>query len=270
MLYQQRLIEALFNTQSANNSDSIAHPHPALSVYNNNYIESGIRALGISYRTIFALLNESDFRKLAYAYLNEYPKTSFDWADYGEHLSEFIFDIDALAQMPFLPELAEIDWRLMHIERARDKAFNAATFSLLQTHNTEHLQFISAPGLQTMDVLFPVQEIYQLVHDESLHNKAENVLETTQADKKLPINKINSLANAAIQLGEYKSIVLWREEYKALFEYTDENSDKAFESMLNNSSIANVLIHFGEDQNAMTNWLQQHIQTKKIVAVVDK
>lgn len=265
MLYQQRLIKALFNHQNVaqvQTKDNVVHP--ALTVYSNNYLENGIRALSITYRTVFGLLDELDFRKLATAYLNKYPKTCFDWADYGEYLSDLMLEIDEFANMPFLPELAEIDWRLMHIERAQNEIFDGASFGLMQTISTEHLYFKPAPGLQTMQVLFPVQELYQLVHDFDEEDKSP----TAQNDKKLHIKKINNLVNDAIKLGKYRSIVLWREDYKGLFEYADAQANKAFESMLNSNNIADVLSHFGEDQTAMTNWLQQHIQSRKIYAMV--
>jgi hypothetical protein len=266
MLYQQRLISALFNqrqiteTQGENQSS-----HLALKVYGNNYIESGIRALSITYRTVLGLISEESFRSLAAAYLHKYPKTCFDWADYGEYLSDFMFEIDEFANMPFLPELAAIDWRLLHIERAKNERFDAESFGLLQTHNMEQLFFKPAPGLQTLEVLFPVQELYQLAHDFDEQDSAT----TAQEAKKLQINKINILVNDAIKLKEYRSIVLWREEYKGLFEYIDENARNAFDSMVNNECIAKVLSHFGEDQSAMTNWLQQHIQSRKIYAVLE-
>jgi hypothetical protein len=266
MKYQQRLIDALFNPPQISerpleNESSL----PALKVYSNNYIESGIRALSITYRTVLALISEESFRSLAAAYIHKYPKTCFDWADYGEYLSDFMFDIDEFANMPFLPELAAIDWRLLHIERAQNEVFDAASFGLLQTHNMEQLFFKAAPGLQTLNVLFPVHELYQLAHDMYEQGSAT----TAQEAKKLRINKINILVNDAINSKVYRSIVLWREEYKGLFEYTDANALNAFASMQNNECIAKVLSHFGEDQSAMTNWLQQHIQSKKIYAVLE-
>lgn len=267
MVYQQRLIRALFKCEELVSKQNLHElSHPALMVYSNNYLETGIRALSITYRTVFGILNESDFRKLATAYLNKYPKTCFDWADYGEHLSRFMFEIDELGNMPFLPELADIDWRLLHIERAQNESFDATSFDLMQTCSMEQLFFKPAPGLQTMQVLFPVQELYQLAHN---FNEDDDSASTAQQAKKLHINKINNLVNDAIKTGQYRSIVLWREKYKGLFEYTNAEANNAFESMLNNHCIADVLSHFGEDQSAMTNWLQQHIQSKKIYAIVE-
>ena len=238
----------------------------ALHVYQNNYLENGIRALCISYSTVFAIMDESDFRKLCTAYLRKYPKSCFDWADYGQYFSEFMLSIDALASMPFLPELADIDWRLAHIERNANVEFDASSFSLLHTTPLEKLVFVGAPGLQLNSVLFPVCELYSLAHNTS---PASNTDSPNNMQTPPSASTVNKLIDGAIKSPTYRSIVLWREEYKGIFEYCDEASANAVASMLAHHSISDVLGHFGEDQNAMTDWLQKHIKSKKIYAIVE-
>ncbi|MFT6267877.1 MAG: hypothetical protein ACJAVV_000682 [Alphaproteobacteria bacterium] len=283
MLYQSLLIQAVFNqskdspelalsdsvqtiTSSTEGSTEQTKQHSAFGLYHNNYIENGIRAMSITYRSVFAIMDEDDFRKLSIGYLSMYPKTCFDWADYGEGFSDYMLNIDALASMPFLPELADIDWRLMHIERTSNQSFDGASFGLLQTIPLDNLYFECAPGLQVTEAIFPIQELYQLAHQ----FVDEKQIGAEQAQKTSHVNKINNLINIAIKSPSYRSIVLWREEYKGLFEYCDTASANAFSSMLANNSISDVLSHFGDDQSAMTNWLQLHIQSRKIFAVVEK
>jgi len=263
-----KLITKPFNDNSVNTSaDSSSmqvNTQNALSVYRNNYIMSGIGALSITYSTVFAMMDEEDFRKLSLAYLKAYPKTCFDWADYGQGLSEFMLSIDALTSMPFLPELADIDWRLMQIERASSRAFDAASFSLLQTKPPETLRFLPGIGLQLTEALFPVQELYELAHtyeDECLSHSA-------QVQKQTSSNKVQGLISSAIKKPTYRSIVLWRQHYKGLFEYCDEATSNAFRSMLSNNSVSDVLSHFGDDQSGMSRWLQQSIASKKVCAIV--
>ncbi|MGB3726107.1 MAG: putative DNA-binding domain-containing protein [Glaciecola sp.] len=253
--YQTQILDEVFR-QGEQNPTVL----PALSVYKNNYIESAIRALSISYPTVLAILEENNFRKLASLYIQNMPKTCFDWADYGASLSEFIFDVEALESMPFLPEIAQLDWLLMHAERAADKPFDAASFERLQTQTPERLRFVAAPGLQVIKALFPVLEIYEGVHNPSI---------TQYADKKHAHTvHTNNLINIAIKRAEYRSIVVWREQYKARFEYSDDSAVEAFEKLLAEHSIADVLASFGEDQTAMSTWLQSHIASRKIYAVV--
>jgi hypothetical protein len=277
MLYQSLLIKSVFRaddtekidiqTPGRNNKDEALHVQNAVNVYYNNYLENGIRALSISYATVFGILDVADFRKLASAYILAHPKTCFDWADYGEKLSEFMFDVDALAEMPFLPELAELDWRLMHAERAADKRFDPDSFALLQTHPLTSLYFALAPGSQIMQTIFPVAEIYQLVHETSGSNDNATIDENQDTLISSEVN-VNNLIKSAINNPVYRSVVIWREEYKALFEYCDSTSTKAFKSMLQNANISDVLSHFGDDQSAITQWLQSHIQSRKIYAVI--
>lgn len=269
MSYQTSLVKAIFNLPSRSpNTDTIHHVdyHRALGVYQNNYIESGIRALSISYRSVFAVMELGDFRKLAKAYLKAYPKTCFDWAEYGQHLSEFMLTIDALTSMPFLPELAEIDWRLTHIERSANAKFDASSFALLQTCDIDTLYFVPGAGLQLTQVLFPICEIYSLAHGATIKGQGgeDSLHQTPNA------SSIKLLINQALKSPVYKPIVLYREQYKGVFEYCDVAAQSAFESILRQQNVGIVLSHFGEDQSAMTHWLQHNIQSKKICAVVSK
>jgi hypothetical protein len=262
MNYQQQIINAIFSSSNAVADDepSQAKVQAALDVYKNNYIETGIRALEIGFSTLHGLMDENDFRRLAAQYLQQYPKTCFDWADYGEHLSDFILEIDALAEQPFLSEVADLDWRLLHIERSNNAPFEPASFGLMQTVDPNKLVFTPAPGLQIMQAIFPLDVLYQNIHN--IEHENEEVSRHAQKNLK-------NLLNDAIKSAQYRSIVLWREQYKGVFEYCDATACKAFESMLAQDTVAQVLGHFQDDQDAMTQWLQSHIASKKIVAVLE-
>ena len=256
MNYQQAMIHQVFSNIRNRALDRPAEN--AIKVYRNNYLETGINALGIGFPTLKSLLGNENFRQLTKAYLNNYPKTCFDWADYGQYLAEFMLEIESLAEQPFLPEIAALDWQLLHIEREADKTFDATSFSLMQTIPLDKLSFVSAPGLKIQKLRFPVVELYQLAHD--LIPK-----EGAQRDKL--IKNINKSINHAIKTSETRSIVMWREQYKALFEYCNKNEVKAYESIQAKQSIESVLSHFTDNQDAMTEWLQRSIQQKKIYAV---
>lgn len=260
MKYQASLIEHILTPRNTHNESHLNDKaQNAIDVYHNNYIENGIRALAISFSSVGAILDEQDFRKLCHGYLLQYPKTCFDWADYGANFNEYILSIDAFAEMPFLPELAMLDWHLMHAERAKDIGFDAESFTLLQTTPADQLKFIPAASLKVLDFLFPVVELYQLVHDKNL--------QTDENARKLHLLNINNLINDAIKLGTTRSIVVWRAEYKAEFEYVHDKLLQALNSLNCNESIEQVLSVFGEDQASMSAWLQSIIQTKKVVAI---
>jgi hypothetical protein len=278
--YQQALINSIFSPQNTSNTESSKEPHnagsisdgaqAALGVYHNNYIENGIRALSISFATVAGLLDDSDFRRLAHDYLLAYPKQCYDWADYGESFAEFMYDIDALAAMPFLPEVAELDWRLMHIERAQDQSFDAASFARLQSEDSANLSFVPSATLQIMPAVFPLSELYALVHSDAYSEgpAAENVAHSIEARKRL-LSNINKLVGLAIKTGEYRSIVLYRKDYKGIFDYVDGNALEAFKCLLSQNTVESVLSKFGDDQAAMTAWLQQQIEKQNIIAVHD-
>jgi len=253
--YQHILLKRILLKHSKREECSPLHK-AAYGVYHNNYIENGIRALSISFPSVLGLLGEEAFRGLARLYLLQEPKQCFDWADYGEQFSLFMFEIDELSDMPFLPEIAELDWRILHIERAKDVDFNANSFSLLETEEPSQLRFILAPGIQIMQAMFPLKELYALVHDKQLR---EN-----EASKNAHLQITNKLIDEAITQAKNQSIILWREHYKARFDYCEFSSESAFNTMLRSGSVEEVLSCFEGNEQLMTNWLEQHIGSRKI------
>lgn len=246
MPYQQNLIASLIENKNSNLASEALN---ALKVYKNNYLETGVNALSIGFPSVHHILGQEDFRRLALGYLKAYPKSVFDWADYGESLADYMYSLEALAELPFLPELADADWRCLHIERAADISYQADSFSLLN-QDLDSVYFVPAPGLQIYKAIFPIVELRQISN--------------TQPDF---LNNLNLLLNNAIKSPMYRSIILWRQNYKAMLEYCDDSAYQAFIKVVSGQSVANVLSVFGEDQLAMSNWLQEQIQSKKIYAI---
>ena len=260
MDYQATLIAKIFKSTGATPSKGLSSvAQNALDVYHNNYIENGIRALSIGFPSLAAILDEQDLRKLFHTYLLDKPKSCFDWADYGHDLEEYILSIEALSALPFLSELAKLDWHLMQAEREPSKAFDAASFALLQTQPANELRFLAGNGLRMFTAIFPLVELYQLAHDEAL--------QTDETARKLHLKKINNLIDDAIKHGRPRSIIVWRAEYKAEFDYLQDVDAKAFEKLNHNEDIENVLSVFGDDQVAMSTWLQSTIQSKRVLAI---
>ena len=78
-------------------------------------------------------MDEQDFRKLCHGYLLQYPKTCFDWADYGADFKEYILSIDAFAEMPFLPELRAV--LNLGLEASESKIRETYTDNAIATYN---------------------------------------------------------------------------------------------------------------------------------------
>ena len=273
--YQRQLIAKIFNMhppysqkQAIETAERIqfdasieVNIQTGLNVYTNNFIENGIRALSITFPTVEGLIGEDSFRMLSRKLLRHEAKASFDWAEYGITLPTFIEGQEALETYPFLSEVAQLDWAIHDVQRQADKECLPSTFACLETGDTDLLCFTAAPGLQLLTFWFPVVDLYQLIHDPYLQSE-EGIL----ARKELLKNVTESIHNA-INIATPRSLVLWRAEYKAQFEYVTDAEADVIQKINAQASVNAVIDTIGTHNIDLVEWLSKAISNKLIFAV---
>jgi len=249
------------NTQTDAQNNIQTDTQTGINIYTNNFIENGIRALSITFPTVEGLIGEDSFRVLSRKFLRHEAKASFDWAEYGITLPTFIEGQEALETYPFLSEVAELDWTIHCVQRETDKKFQPATFASLESGDTSALRFIAAPGLQTRNFWFPVAYLYQLIHEPYLQSE-EGILA-----RKALLKKITELINNAINMTAPRSLVLWRAEYKAQFEYVSDAEADVIQKINAHASVDLVIETIGTHNIDLVEWLTKAISNKLIFAV---
>jgi len=254
---KNRQVDTQASTQTSTQTDT----QTGLNVYTNNFIENGIRALSITFPTVEGLIGEDSFRMLSRKFLRHEAKASFDWADYGITLPTFIESQDALEAYPFLIEVAELDWVIHCIQREADKKFEPSTFASLESGDTSSLRFIAAPGLQSRRFWFPVADLYRLIHEPYLQSE-EGVLA-----RKALLKNTTELINNAINMTTPRSLVLWRAEYKAQFEYLSHAEAEVIQKINVKAPVDAVIETIGTHNIDLVAWLTKAISNKLIFAV---
>lgn len=232
-----------------------------LNVYSNNFIENGIRALSITFPTVEGFIGEDSFRMLSRRYLKHEAKTSFDWAEYGNNLPVFIAEQEALQEYPFLSEVAQLDWLIHCAQREADKVFEAASFALLESGDTSVLRFVPAPGLQVLKFRFPVVDLYRLVHDPAMQSE-ENKLARETLLKEIKISISDAINNAT-----GRSLILWRPDYKAQFEYISDAEADVMQQLIDQASVDTIIETIGTHHIDLVAWLSKAISNKLIFSV---
>jgi len=248
------------NENAADSSISLV-TQSALHVYTNNFVENGIRALSITFSTVEGFIGEDSFRMLSRRYLKHEAKTSFDWAEYGSSLPGFIAEQEALQEYPFLSEVAQLDWFIHNAQREADKAFEAASFARLENGDTSVLRFIPAPGLQVLKFRFPVVELHRLVHDPEMQ------LEENEPARKALLKEINLSIGDAINNAAPRSLILWRPEYKAQFEYVSDAEADVMQQLHEQASVDAIIETIGTHNIDLVAWLSKAISNKLIFSV---
>jgi len=92
------------------------------AIYRRNYRENHVQALADTYEHVATLVGMDYFHQLARRYLAIHPSRSGDLNDYGEHFADFLQELLPQAPggeaIPYLPDMARLDWAWLRALRA--------------------------------------------------------------------------------------------------------------------------------------------------------
>ena len=167
---QQRLLAALWRgSESDALADLVRDPagraQQALQVYRANAGASAERALAASFPTVRQLLGETSFAAMARAYWHHRPPRRGDLAWLGERLPEFIAADAQLADVPYLADMARLEWALACAEAAADAEPELQTLSRLADADASTLRIELMPGVAVVASAHPIVTIHAAHRD---------------------------------------------------------------------------------------------------------
>jgi len=171
-------------------------------IYRNNITGARVRALGAIYPVCREIVGEDCFQGMAKSFAWQSPDRSEDLNVYGEAFGEFLADQvrtrEAFSELPYLPELACLEWYWHAAYYAPDDApFPAAGLATLTPEDIEHINFPLSASLGLMETGFPVLEIWRR------HREKEDV-------------------SSVDALGETEYLCIYREGYEPHVERIDK------------------------------------------------
>lgn len=190
---QQALLQALWTRPAQFDSDSPAHGRQAaaahlmapplalaallaapwqrgLVAYRTNAAALAERALLAAYPVVAALISADSFAPMARQFWFEHPPERGDLACWGEALPGFLAGEPQLADLPYLADVARLEWALHCSAGAPDAApFESASFALLGQTEPDQLTLRLPPGTVVLRSDWPV---VSLVHAHLQHEPA--------------------------------------------------------------------------------------------------
>lgn len=91
-----------------------------LEVYSSAYLTRHVEALAKDFKAVQRVLGEEPFSRLVSRYLEACPSQSPNIAGLGRAFPGFISSSELVSLFPFLPDLAELEWRLIELFHAPD------------------------------------------------------------------------------------------------------------------------------------------------------
>jgi hypothetical protein len=212
-------------------------------VYRRNLLASASRALEISFPTLSQLLGTQGTQALAALYYDDHPLHSGDWGEWGEHLANWLSQQEILYDIPYLADVARLDWLCHSIERSETPENTAESISMLDVADSNFLLLKLTNHLAVMVSRFPILEIWQA------HHAAEK-----SRDYWL------SLANRPLTTGSQQYLLITREHWRATPITISSKEYWFYQTLLHGKSLANALAPPSNNNISESPWLTSALQ----------
>jgi hypothetical protein len=132
-----------------------------LRVYRHHVFESLGSALAATFPTVQALVGADFFRKLARAFVGQSPPDQPVLAEYGAGFPAFIAGHDAARDLPYLADVARLDWALnLAFHAPAGGRLTAADLAALPADRLPSLRLALAPGTTLISSSYPLDRIW--------------------------------------------------------------------------------------------------------------
>lgn len=142
-----------------------------LAVYRNTVAANYRNALAATYRVVRELVGVPFFNATADAFVRAHPSTGGDLNVYGSEFAEFLAAYPHARELPYLPDVARLEWALDEAQRAADVHGTPAqvleALARLDGEDVVRQRFALDPSCRFVRSEHPVMRIWQAHQEDS-------------------------------------------------------------------------------------------------------
>ena len=132
-----------------------------LAVYAAGYLERMRQALSDVYAAVQWVLGERAFRMLAEAYAAAHPSHDYNLTFAGRHLPEFLSGWAKTSELPFLPDLARLEWQVCQAFHAfEEPPLQVSALAGLSPQDWERTRLVFQPSISVVASAWPILDIW--------------------------------------------------------------------------------------------------------------
>lgn len=133
-----------------------------MAAYRRNHDAALCAALRAAYPLVCAIVGDDFFDTAARHYDDAYPGACGDLHLRGAHVAAFLRAYAPAAALPYLPDVAALDWALHCADSAADATpLSAAQFAAQLQHSPAHLRLRLQPAAALLRSAFPLYDIWR-------------------------------------------------------------------------------------------------------------
>lgn len=143
-----------------------AHALNRLAIYRGNVTANAIRALAATYAIVCKLVGDEFFDGLARAYCREHPSASGDLNQLGEKFADFVSVFPHTQSLPYLPDVARLEWLVHSAHYAADHAaLDTGRLAAIREDDYPRLALALHPAVAVFASQYPVFRIWEVHQD---------------------------------------------------------------------------------------------------------
>jgi hypothetical protein len=140
-----------------------AHVDRRLAIHRANMAAAAEKALSAAYPVIRQAVGEEFFHGLAREYQRHAPSASGDLTDFGAAFDAFLAGFAHVRSMPWLPDLARLEWAVHRAYGAADAPdWNPATLGAVAPGEQAAIRFDWAPGVAVIASAHPIVRVWTI------------------------------------------------------------------------------------------------------------
>ena len=134
-----------------------------LAIYRANMVAAADKALASAYPVVRQVVGEAFFHGLAREYQRGTPSTSGDLTDFGATFDAFLAAFEHTASLPYLSDLARLEWAVHRAYGAADAPeWDAAALVAVTPEQQAAIRFQWSPGLAVIESAYPIVRIWTI------------------------------------------------------------------------------------------------------------
>jgi len=166
---QSRFIATVFDSGNTALRDIDNSPLPAkqlLRIYHNNIFITMTEALQTHFAVCHKLVGDEYFAMLARQYAKQHTPAFASLHRFGEHFSDFLRQHPIALQLPYLADVAVLEWAVQECYHSRDnQPFDFAGLARIDSQKYPGLIFLLNPSARLLVSDYPVLTIWQFHQD---------------------------------------------------------------------------------------------------------
>lgn len=134
-----------------------------LAAYRSSVMGNLTAALECCYPVVARIVGLPFFREAARQYILARPSRSGDLNEFGEDFAGFVADYPHAASLPYLPDVARLEWLVQSVFYAADAdSPGLEVLARVRPEDYAGLRFVASPDHARMDSPWPVVRIWEI------------------------------------------------------------------------------------------------------------